>query len=111
MFHKTVNGKGLRKKARSPSRWAPGPVLGSRVSPREHFGAKAQHFGAKAPGSELNAFQKRDDNRAGFRAVPPPGSELNAFRNAVKTERVVGLSLDRLPKSTRRREAATEVAL
>jgi len=42
---------------------------------------------------------------------PPPGSELNAFRNAVKTERVVGLSLDRLPKSTRRREAATEVAL
>src|SRR6516165_8794771 len=62
---KPSNCKGLRKKARSPSRWAPGSVLGSRVA-GFHGASKCVQVG----GGECNAinrarFSPRFETRSG----------------------------------------------
>src|SRR6516165_10559562 len=65
---KTSNCKGLRKKARSPSRWAPGPVLGSRVagfhgvSKRVELALGAPPLGNRAG---FHGISKRDEMGGG----------------------------------------------
>src|SRR6516164_7001586 len=63
-IRKTRNCKGLRKKARSPSRWAPGSALGSRVAGFHGVSKRVQVGGGVSPAKKRRRFSRRFETRS-----------------------------------------------